>query len=279
MLLIHSTRGKSIPARVALISLAAIPLAGIRAQTTREINDLNWMEFRELVPVKIQTVLLPTGTLEPHGIMNSGADNTAPVAIARAIAPQVNALIAPVVSYGVTGNLDAYPGTFSISESSYRSYITDIVDGLASQGFRNVVILNGHGGVQTQVLNDVAEKIGRAHHVRTMVINWFGDTDLSQKIFGDSGGHAGLDETTLIQAIDPALVHQERYSDQLAVAYPAGKWFAYPFPSSIILAQPGHGYPRFDDAKAHQYFDAVVDSIASLIQSTITKWDQAGIFR
>ncbi|MBI4875300.1 MAG: hypothetical protein HY822_11765 [Acidobacteria bacterium] len=41
--------------------------------------DLNWMEFREVVPAKVRTVLLPTGTVEAHGVANNGADVTAPV--------------------------------------------------------------------------------------------------------------------------------------------------------------------------------------------------------
>ena len=54
--------------------------------STREMDRINWMEFKEVVPSKITTVLLPTGTLEPHGVVNNGADNTAPTAIARTVA-------------------------------------------------------------------------------------------------------------------------------------------------------------------------------------------------
>jgi creatinine amidohydrolase len=32
--------------------------------TTREMERINWMEFREWVPAKINTVLLPLGTME-----------------------------------------------------------------------------------------------------------------------------------------------------------------------------------------------------------------------
>ena len=46
--------------------------------TTREMSDINWMEFKEVIPSKINTVILPTGTLEPHGVINNGADITAP---------------------------------------------------------------------------------------------------------------------------------------------------------------------------------------------------------
>jgi creatinine amidohydrolase len=44
--------------------------------STREMERINWMEFKDVVPSKITTVILPTGTLEPHGVINNGADNT-----------------------------------------------------------------------------------------------------------------------------------------------------------------------------------------------------------
>lgn len=103
--------------------------------STREMERINWMEFREVVPARVKTVLLPTGTLEPHGVANNGADNTAPLAIARRIAPRVNAMIAPVLPYGMTGSLEAYPGAFQITEAAYRPFVKQILEGLAKNGF------------------------------------------------------------------------------------------------------------------------------------------------
>jgi creatinine amidohydrolase len=116
--------------------------------------------------------------------------------------------------------------------------------------------------------------------VRALVTNrWSYCSDVTLKIFGEDGGHAGWNENAFVQAIDPKLVHPERYSDALATPRPpAGTWFAYPFPSSIILYQPGQGYVKFDQAKADQYFKAVVDKMAVLVRDTIAKWDAAGIF-
>lgn len=74
------------------------------AVTTREKSDINWMEFKEVVPSEINTVILPTGTLEPHGVINNGADITAPLALARKIAREVNAMIAPIIPYGITSH-------------------------------------------------------------------------------------------------------------------------------------------------------------------------------
>jgi creatinine amidohydrolase len=67
--------------RFCLFALAAVaafvPRAGAQtpaAPGTRELERINWMEFRELVPAKVDTVLVPLGTLEPHGVSANGAE-------------------------------------------------------------------------------------------------------------------------------------------------------------------------------------------------------------
>jgi creatinine amidohydrolase len=266
--------------RLAFCSLLFLACAAAQSPRTREMNDLNWMEFRELVPARIQTILLPTGTTEAHGVINNGADNTAPVALARAMAPRLNALVAPVVPYGITGSLDGYAGGFQISPAAYAAFMTDVLAGLARNGFKNIIVVNGHGGPQTAVLNEVAEKVGREHRVRTLVTNWWAITsDVTLKVFGEDGGHAGWNETAFIQAIDPKLVLPERYTPDLATPRAAaGTWSAFPFPSPIILYQPGQGYPKFDQAKADAYFKAVVDKMVGLVEEIIAKWNRAGLF-
>src|SRR6476660_494263 len=126
--------------------------------STREMDRINWMEFKEVVPSRINTVLLPTGTLEPHGVINNGADNTAPTAMANTIARRTNAMIAPTLPYGITGSMEAYPGAFQITESAYRPFVKQILEGLAKNGFRSIIIMNGHGGGQTAVLQSVAQR-------------------------------------------------------------------------------------------------------------------------
>lgn len=250
------------------------------APSSRRMDELNWMEFRELVPARMETVLLPTGTLESHGVVNNGADITAPVDIAAGMATKLNALIAPVIPYGVTGSLDGYAGTFAISETAYRAYTGDVLDGLARQGFRNILIVNGHGGPQTAILNSLAEAASRKHRVRILVTNWWAVcSDITLKTFGEDGGHAGWNETAMIQAIDPKLVKQDRYSDALAQPRPPdGAWAAFPFPSSIILYQPGQGYVKFDQAKADAYRKAVIERMTTLAVETIEKWNRAGLY-
>ena len=255
-------------------------IAAAQEPSTRDLARINWMEFREWVPSKVQTVLLPLGTLEPHGVTANGADIIAPVAIASAIAPRLNAFIAPVVPYGITGGMDAYPGAFTIPEAAYRPYVRAVIEGLAAQGFRNVILLNGHGGPQTAVLNDVAQAVGRERGVRTLVINWWSlATDVTTATFGYDGGHAAENETAFMQAIDPALVQRDRYTgpDMVTPNAAPGTYSAYPAPSSITLYKAGEGYPTFDEAKAREYFARVNDKVASLVEEIIRKWNLAGV--
>ena len=248
------------------------------APFSREMERINWMEFAEWVPSRIQTVLLPLGTLEAHGAIANGTDIIAPVAIARAIADRVNAMIAPVVPYGFTGVLDAYPGSFTIPEESYRSYVRAVVTGLARNKFRNIIMLNGHGGGQTAILSALAQEVGRDTNTRILVVNWWSYcSDVCQEVFGQDGGHAGNTETAFMMAVDPGLVQKERYTGpEMATAIPApNTWSAYPFPSSILLYKEGQGYPVFDPQVARAFFDKVNDKIAGSIEDTIKKWDLA----
>lgn len=265
---------------VAAQQRAAAPTSA--APRTRLMDDLNWMEFAELVPSRIRTVILTVGTLEPHGVVNNGADNTAPVAIARGIMaePGIDALLAPHLPYGVTGSLAPYPGALTIPEEAYRPYIRALLDGLAGNGFRDIIIINGHGGPQTAILNEMAREVSLSRRVNTLVINWWSlTTDISREVFGSDGGHAGVNETAFIQATDASLLRRERYTGQdMATANPApGAWSAVPFPSAITLYQPGSGWPTdFDPAKAQRYQEAVIARVRDLVKDTIAKWRRAG---
>ena len=166
--------------------------------------------------------------------------------MAGAIAADVNALIAPHIPYGITGSL-----------------------------VRNVIVLNGHGGGQTAVIESALRETALARNIHTLTVNWWSfASDITQQVFGEDGGHAGVNETVYIQAINPKLVHKEWYSSDMATPYPAaGTWTAVPFPSSIGLYKSGQGYPKdFDQGKAEEYFRKVNAKVAGLVRETIRKW-------
>lgn len=263
-----------------LLLLPALAAAQAPKLATRDMDDLNWIEFRRLVPARIDTVLVTVGTLEPHGVINNGADNTAPVAIAHALAGEINALVAPHIPYGVTGDLAPYPGALHVPEDVFRAYVHAVLDGMAKNGFRRVIVINGHGGPQAALLQSLLREVAFEHGMQTLLVNWWSlCSDETIGVFGEDGGHAGINETAFIQAINPKLVHKELYSGkEMATANPPpGAWSATPFPSSIMLYKPGQGYPKdFDQKKADEYYKKVIAKVGALIKDTEKKWNLAG---
>jgi creatinine amidohydrolase len=42
--------------------------------------------------------------------------------------------------------MNAYPGSFTVSEESFCGYVRAVLVGLAKNNFKNIILLNGHGG-------------------------------------------------------------------------------------------------------------------------------------
>jgi creatinine amidohydrolase len=262
-----------------LAALAATVFAQTAGPTTREMNLMCWQEFGELVPARIKTVLVPFGSLEPHGVIPNGTDNLAPEAMARDIAARVDALIAPTLNYGMTEAMKAYPGAVSIPAEVYSPFAETVLDNLAANGFKNIIVLSGHGG-NTAALNAAATRVANARRVRVLVVNWWTlADDITKAVFKQNGGHAGNNETAYIQAFLPDSVHPERYKPEMASPNaPAGAYYAAPVASTILLYEKGQGYPTFDAAQAKEYFRKVNDRVAELVLDTIKKWDLAGVY-
>jgi creatinine amidohydrolase len=261
--------------------LASYPAAVLAQQpSSRSMDDLTWQEFRQLVPAKIKTVILTVGTLEAHGFINNGADNTVPVGIAHSIAADVNALIAPHIPYGVTDILAPYPGSLRIPEEPFRVYVRAVLVGLVNNGFKNIIILNGHGP-QIPILQQLAQDIALEYKVNTLVVNWWIlANDITRQVFGEDGGHATNDETAMVQAINPKQVHWDLFSGNdmaEALPVPPDAWSAVPFPATMLQYTPGQGVPKDrTQAKADEYYAKVVAKVKALVLDTLHRWEVAG---
>jgi creatinine amidohydrolase len=239
----------------------------------REIQRLTWTKIKKLVPEEIDTVLLPVGTVEAHGATAIGTDNLIPEAIAGMQAERLNALIAPTLNFGISHSLYQYPGSFTIQPKNYVPFVSDILNSLVDSKFKFIFIINGHGG-NNSALKEAAYSVHYSRRVYVAVIHWwFIAAELTKKHFGQVGGHAGLDETACVQAIDPKLVDKNEYSEKMAFVKTGGA-DAYPCPGSIILYTDGEGYPNFDLEQAKAYLPGMADSVGEYILSIMDHWKQ-----
>jgi len=228
----------SIRRRAALVALAAPWLVsfGRRAYAappaTPYIDELTWTELRDRLAAGATTVLVPIGGTEqsgPHMVL--GKHNVRAHALAGRIAARLgNALVAPVVAYVPEGSIDPpaahmrFPGTISVSEATFEAVLESTARSFRQHGFRDVVFLGDHGGYQTS-LQRVANKLDREWsggrkgaatpgcRVHALLDYYrvtqgaYVDALRARGFTADEiGTHAGLADTSLSLAVDPALV-------------------------------------------------------------------------
>lgn len=109
------------------------------------LADLNWMDVEHYLQHDDRIILI-TGATEQHAYLSLLTDIRIPQAIADAVAEREGVLVAPPLNFGCSADFMEYPGTISLSPSTFALALTEIVDSLTRHGFRRFFIMNGHGG-------------------------------------------------------------------------------------------------------------------------------------
>lgn len=200
---------------------ASVPVAAVRSVY---IEDLTWMELRDAVHAGKTTAIIPIGGIEQSGPAIALGKHDARVRwLSGRIARELgDALVAPVVAYVPEGSIEPptshmrFPGTISLPPAVFDATLTAIADSLRIHGFRTIVFLGDHGGYQRDVAR-LARVLDRKWAPTTRVLappEYFRASSAGfAQLLRDRGyrndeigTHAGLLDTSLSMAIDPALV-------------------------------------------------------------------------
>src|ERR671937_2420264 len=93
---------------------------------------------------KHHTVIVPTGSTEQHGPHAPLlTDVLVPQEIARRVAPQIGAVVAPPINYALSYPHVGFTGLVHIRIPTFMALIEDLCVALASSGFRRIIFLNG----------------------------------------------------------------------------------------------------------------------------------------
>jgi creatinine amidohydrolase len=278
-------------------ALAAVVMAGAMvaasagaAHAQRRVADLpfhkweeiNWMRFKEIIPAVTDRAILPLGTIEAHSVDPVGSDILIPLRLAELAYADCNAIIAPPVYHGPSGQgLMDMAGTIRVRPDIFEEYVYDVLKGLARWKIKNVLIINGHGG-NAQPARRAAQRVYDEAGLRTIVIEWWGfHPELSTEIYGGqphTPGHGALEETALNMAYNPRLVEQDLYKEitgkKLGYQEREEGYAVFPGIASMGLpSQAGEGFPNFDIAKANEYAQRVAKSMATMFSEAIQRWD------
>ena len=216
-------------------------LGAAGAQGSVFLEELTTQEVSAALKTGKTTLLIPIGGTEQNGPhMAIGKHNVRAKALAGKIAAQLgNALVAPVLAYTPEGNIDpptehmAFAGTISISDDAFKAVLLGAARSFQKHGFLDVVLLGDSGNYQKSLallagqFNRGAGKSPTRLHAlpeyyraaQTTYIDALRSKGLSAS---EIGSHAGSADTSLLMAIDPALVRPQRFADAFRLGKSGG---------------------------------------------------------
>ena len=109
------------------------------------VDQMNWMQV-EACLAQDDCCVLPLGSVEQHAQLSLATDALLAERVSIEAAEPLGVPVFPVLSYGYTPTFSAYPGTVTLTLQTYLAVVRDLLVSLHRQGFRRIVIVNGHGG-------------------------------------------------------------------------------------------------------------------------------------
>ena len=109
------------------------------------IGAMNWSQVERYLETDDRAVV-PLGSTEQHAGLSLSVDSILSERVATEAAGPLGVPVFPVLAYGITPYFLAYPGSVSLRVSTYLALVRDVLDSLARQGFRRILLVNGHGG-------------------------------------------------------------------------------------------------------------------------------------
>jgi creatinine amidohydrolase/Fe(II)-dependent formamide hydrolase-like protein len=188
------------------------------------IEELTWMEVRDLIKAGKNTVIVATGGVEQNGpYLATGKHNYVLRATCPAIAKKLgNALCAPIVPFVPEGDIDPpsgmmrYPGTISLTESTYRTLLTEIASSLAQHGFEHIILIGDSGGNQEGMKAVAADLSAKWASGKTRIhfipeyYDYPGTYKWADQTFGWEEKVEGIHDdptiSTIMMTVDPNLV-------------------------------------------------------------------------
>jgi creatinine amidohydrolase len=184
---------------------------------SRNFAYLNWKQV-DALPRASTLLVLPTAAIEQHGHHLPLATDTLinNLLLGKAlekIPPDTSIYALPPVCYGKSNEHIGFPGTLSVSASTFMAVVRDIGASVAAAGFRKLVLYNTHGG-NSSLVDVMARDLRAEFGLRTFAL--FGSGGISfdgispqEKAYGF---HAGEIETAFLLSATPELVDTAAYT-------------------------------------------------------------------
>ena len=183
----------------------------------RNFAYLTWKQV-DALPRETTLLILPTAAIEQHGhhlpLATDTLCNNLLLGKALELVPaELRVYALPPICYGKSNEHLGFPGTLSVSSSTFMAVIRDLGASVAAGGFQKLALFNSHGG-NTSLVDVMARDLRAEFGLRTFTL--FGSPGASFSGVSEQersyGFHAGEIETAYLLYGTPELVRQEEYT-------------------------------------------------------------------
>ena len=187
------------------------------------MEELTAPEYIKAVEKSAKTCILPIGVFEKHGPhLPLGTDLYTAREFALRAATKEYTVVFPWYYFSQINEARHQPGTISYSPELIWKALQETLNELARNGFEKIIIVNGHGG-NNAFLNFFG--MAQLSERRSYSLYWFQPTDDPEVIkkaeqltqHDPYNQHAGNEESSVIKAIVPEVVHLDRAGQQSGI--------------------------------------------------------------
>lgn len=110
-----------------------------------KVAEMNWRDVEASV-ARDPRCILPIGSTEQHAQLSLCVDLILAEKVSVDAANPLKIPVFPVMPYGLAPYFNAYPGTICLKVETLMAVMRDVIASLHRSGFRQILIVNGHGG-------------------------------------------------------------------------------------------------------------------------------------
>lgn len=177
--------------------------------------EMSWREVEEARD-RGAAILVPMGSTEEHGPHTPTGDYLVADAVTERVAQRTESVMTPVIPFSYSEYFRKYPGTITLQAETMRLLLRDTVYCLLDQGFRHVVLFNGHSG-NAPILQTLLREFRRERGVIVPVVastNFGVTSELKKELYGDNPvGHGAEPMGSKQMYLNPGLVDLNRVEE------------------------------------------------------------------
>jgi creatinine amidohydrolase len=184
-----------------------------------KLEELTSPNFVKAVELAKGVCIIPMGIIEKHGPhLPLGTDLYEAREVAFTSAKKEFAIVFPPYFVGQIFEAKHQPGAIAYSNELMWKMLEESCEELARNGLRKIILLNGHGGNNSFLQYFCQSQLSSRKDYIVVIFQPEPGTDTQKEIQSlkkaSLDGHAGEDETSMMEFINPALVDHDALNNE-----------------------------------------------------------------